>query len=429
MPDKLEFIPTDRIFLDADNPRHEPYKSPSDVIAYLCDKEQVLELATDIAEFGLNPLEVFAVIPSDARQKKGQKANYVVAEGNRRMCALMLLNDPDLAPPKQRKAFQALADGWDPISPMPCIVFQTKEEVHPWLMRIHGGAQGGKGRRSWSSEQKTRHTGNTRNITAQWLLDYAEAKGYLTSDDRKGKITTVQRFVGNRTFREVLGLEAGEEFHRTRPEKDFDKLTERFVQDLLKANDGPVTSRHKAAEIASYARELSTLPGVGNQRVLPERIDLSPTKKSTRKPKPTKPKHPSHINYSSELHHELKAIPSYKLETLYYSICSIDLEGHVPLLSVALWAFIETLTAIAGRDSTTSFVSFLSDQRLTLLGVTDKDERKTVKSAIQRLAEYGNTTKHHNSSAHFNGPQLYNDVETVNAVLVALAKTAAQKRS
>jgi hypothetical protein len=50
-----------KIFLDLDNPRHEPYQSEEEVIEYLCDNEYVYALAQDIVKIGINPLEIMAV--------------------------------------------------------------------------------------------------------------------------------------------------------------------------------------------------------------------------------------------------------------------------------------------------------------------------------------------------------------------------------
>ena len=53
----------DRIFLDLKNPRHKPYETESDVIRYLCTRENIAPLAADIVKYGLNPIERFALIP------------------------------------------------------------------------------------------------------------------------------------------------------------------------------------------------------------------------------------------------------------------------------------------------------------------------------------------------------------------------------
>ena len=98
-----------RIFLDLENSRHEPYENEAEVIDYLCRYENVFPLAKDIVQHGGNPLELLAVIPDDAGDSaKGGKPSYIVAEGNRRLCALKLLDDPERAPPKLRKPLEDL---------------------------------------------------------------------------------------------------------------------------------------------------------------------------------------------------------------------------------------------------------------------------------------------------------------------------------
>jgi hypothetical protein len=57
---------------------------------------------------------------------------------------------------------------------------------------------------------------------------------------------------------------------------------------------------------------------------------------------------------------------------LYFSICSIGLENHTPLVTIGVWAFVETLSALAGRKQETDFVSYFSAQLLTNMGLGDK---------------------------------------------------------
>jgi hypothetical protein len=52
---------------------------------------------------------------------------------------------------------------------------------------------------------------------------------------------------------------------------------------------------------------------------------------------------------------------------------------------------------------------------------------KAIRQAIKRIAEYGNTTKHHESAANFNGPQIYNDIEIIKELLCKLAEEAKTK--
>lgn len=371
---------------------------------------------------GINPLEIFAVIRAE---KKGSKAtqSFIVAEGNRRMCALKLLDDPDLAPAKFRKDFTKLSEEAVRIPEVSGIVFEDETELDLWLERIHGGVQGGVGRKPWSPEQKTRHIGDRKNVLAQTVLDYAEKKGFISTEHRKGKLTTAQRYLGNAFLRDALGLDSSnlDDVTRDRPEQDFDILLSKFASDLV---SGKVHSRSNKDDIKKYSRELAANQNISNKRVAPESVVSNPATAKRKRRTPKKPLRPKHITYEQEISDKLKAIPSYKLEKIYYSICDISLEDHTPLISVGVWAFLECLTALCGRNSATAFPDFLSKQKVNQLGFTTREQVTSIRDAVQRISSYGNTTKHHDKSANFNGEQLANDMDLLKDVILKLADEA-----
>ena len=169
-------VPIGRIFLDLTNPRHVELATEDEVIEYLCDNEDVWSLARDIAQIGLNPLERVALIPV-----RGQKDAFTMAEGNRRLCALKLLADPDRAPPRHRKGFETLAAQRTPPKTFAAVLFDSDEEVRPWLERMHNGAHDGRGRRAWSAEQSQRYSGSNKNKVAQAFLDYAQGASLISA--------------------------------------------------------------------------------------------------------------------------------------------------------------------------------------------------------------------------------------------------------
>jgi hypothetical protein len=141
MPTSLADVKVGRIFIDLNNPRHVPFASEPQAIEYLCKNEGVYPLARDIKRHGLNPLERVALIPVKA--KDGTVTGYNMAEGNRRLCALKLLTDPERALADLRKPFQDLAQNWTPITSLPAVIFDSMESARIWLERIHSGPQGG----------------------------------------------------------------------------------------------------------------------------------------------------------------------------------------------------------------------------------------------------------------------------------------------
>lgn len=403
----LPLVPLGRILLNRENPRHDQVASEGAAIEKLCNKEEILAIAGDIVENGMNPLDITGLLPIESKKSSKELQTFIVMEGNRRICALKVLNDPELAPAKLRKSFENLANGWTPIKAVPAVIFANDGEARLWMRRIHNGPQGGMGRKNWDSDQKTRFDGGSKNKIAQTLLDYAEQSKMLSSSERKRKLTTAQRFISNEIFRENLGLDHNDpdDLKRTRLQSDFDIILRAFVRDLV--NGKEVNSRMNKKEIIDYSRQLSGLSGVTSTRIEPESIFPGSTGKGKRRgarKAPQKPKRPAHIQHQSEIHQALRTLGNEKLQSLYHSICSIELEHHTPLVCVGVWSFFETATACAGRHENTNFEAFLSKNRISGYGITGNTQ--PLRTAIGRIHEYGNTTKHHEIAATFNGDQL-----------------------
>ncbi len=266
-------ISLDRIFLHHENPRHEAYETQSQVIEWLCSNEEVAQLTRDIAQHGLSPLDRFGVIRD--HETDGDDATYVAAEGNRRVCALKLLTDPDLAPPERKSFFEKQAESWTPITELPCVIFEDQEDLDLWLKRRHHGFAEGVGQKPWSADQKSRHSGTgSRNRVALEFLNYAEDEKLISPNDRRRRLTTVQRFLSNPVMRETLGIETSDPGNivRNRTEDDFKLLSQRFISDML-SGEPKVTSRKNSTQITAYARELGSLKGQGHERIEPEPIN------------------------------------------------------------------------------------------------------------------------------------------------------------
>ena len=429
--DTIRMIDISRVFLDQENPRHEPYQSQDEVIEYLCKEEKTLEIAKDIAKNGLNPLDLFALIP-ETITAKAQNRTFIAAEGNRRICAVKLLHDPDLAPVDKRKSFENAAEGWTPIHDISAIVFDDRDAVNLWLERTHSGLADGIGRKQWNAEQKARHTANVKNKLAMSILDYAQKRGLITSEDRKGRLSTVQRCLSNPHMREALGIHTNEynNVFRIRPLEEFEITLKKFMIDVVNRS---ITTRKnsRSEDITNYSRNLRKLKDLTSNIISPLPLEDDPAQpdKSKTKIKPKKPEKITHIPYDEKIYDALKSIDNYKLERLYYSICKIPVREHTPLLIVGVWAFIETLTANAGREAHKSFYDYLSAQHLRNLGIGGKRniETKSIREIVKRISEFGNTTKHDKNSAAFNGEQLANDVDTLREVLLKLIEEVKSK--
>ncbi|MGF7452734.1 ParB N-terminal domain-containing protein [Pasteurella bettyae] len=159
------------LFLDSKNPRHIPIENQKEIIKHMIEKEKVKELAKDIAEKGMtNPLDLIGIVVEDGKK--------IVLEGNRRVCALKLLNNPALAPKKYQKYFEKLQKQMsDPIKAIAAYhQFASRPDATPWLSTLHT-ASSNTSRKAWSPEQKTRFeqgiNGNPSHAAALTVLDFS----------------------------------------------------------------------------------------------------------------------------------------------------------------------------------------------------------------------------------------------------------------
>lgn len=242
------------IYLDPENPRHESTKEQDKIIELLLT-EQVLPLAKDIAKNGTNPLELMGVFKDDS-------GRYIALEGNRRLCALTLLNDPNLAPSNYKKQFQELSKEHSIPSTISAVVFESRESANIWLERRHTGQQGGIGVKDWNPSQQTRfNTRNQRaddNALALGLIEYASKQGLISESDVKKRLTTATRYLGNPFFRKTLGIVSkrnNPDIELNVPIEDFNKGIKKFFEDLIENKE--VNSRTKSNDWQAYAKKLS----------------------------------------------------------------------------------------------------------------------------------------------------------------------------
>jgi ParB-like chromosome segregation protein Spo0J len=127
---KTKILHITQLLLDPENPRHDVIQNQKEIIGQLLETEKIDNLAKDIAEQGsLSPLESVGVIPLD-----NDGDEYIVLEGNRRICACILLNDPNLSPTDPiRDKFKAIKKNNKIPSKVDCIVFSSRDEADHWI--------------------------------------------------------------------------------------------------------------------------------------------------------------------------------------------------------------------------------------------------------------------------------------------------------
>ncbi|MCP4763179.1 MAG: ParB N-terminal domain-containing protein [archaeon] len=149
MQKSIEYIKIKNLLLDDKNPRLPSYlqeASEAKVIEYMLLEAATIELMQAIGENGFYPGEMLLVVGVSG-------GKYKVIEGNRRLTAVKLLNNPTLAKVQKNKVQKVVSEAKGlPINKIPCLVFDTDEKILKYLGYRHiTGVQ------PWNLRQKARY--------------------------------------------------------------------------------------------------------------------------------------------------------------------------------------------------------------------------------------------------------------------------------
>lgn len=259
---KARIAPLD-IALDRDNPRInvETTDKESDIIRKLILHEDVQELASKIAKTGLLPGERIIVV-----QEKGQ---WVVLEGNRRICACKLLLSPQLVPADFRKSFPTISTASEIslIEKVDADVAPDRRAAEPVLTLRHTES----GVRKWkpvarmrrvrrlldegftveqiATEYSSSVSGIRKTIREYRLLQLAENLGGLTAGEQQKladpdlRTNPYTRFFELSNVKEYMGLSfaANGDITISPPRKIFDAKLKLIVKAFL--NDSTFDTR------------------------------------------------------------------------------------------------------------------------------------------------------------------------------------------
>jgi hypothetical protein len=156
MEQQIKNIPIMDLKLDLYNPRLPKSKQGKDaksVIEFMLLEAATLELMDAIGGNDFFAGELLLVVPDE--QDKGK---HIVVEGNRRLTAVLLLNNPELTTVK-KIATKEIADNakFKP-TVLPCIEFGNRNEILKYLGFIHIT-----GKKSWRLLEKARYLFELRN--------------------------------------------------------------------------------------------------------------------------------------------------------------------------------------------------------------------------------------------------------------------------
>lgn len=209
---EIKTIKITNLLINVNNPRYESQQSQKDALEMIIleQKDKIYNLASDILEHGLNPLDVILVTPNSSNR-------YLVLEGNRRVTALKLLQNPMLINDDMqslRKRFARLIKGKDvsSLKSVKCVITDNQSEANIWIKRKHAGQLDGRGTVSWNSLQIQRFEARSEGKTSDVLqiIDFMLASDFvppiIKSHLPSINTTNLERLISDPDVRKHLGI-------------------------------------------------------------------------------------------------------------------------------------------------------------------------------------------------------------------------------
>jgi hypothetical protein len=130
---QIEMVEVDKLKFDPENPRLPTTlkgKGEVEIIKWMLRETGIIELMGSIAEKGYFPGEPMLVAPGTP------KGYFYVVEGNRRLCAVKLLNDPSSAPIR-KAAINNVSKGAHKPDRVPVVKYDNRNQILEYLGYRH----------------------------------------------------------------------------------------------------------------------------------------------------------------------------------------------------------------------------------------------------------------------------------------------------
>ena len=206
MSHKKQLIKIKHLLVNPNNFRFDPVANQKEAINIMINKmkSKIKKQAEDIAKYGLNPTESLSVT-------KTYRGKYIVHEGNRRLTAIKLIDNPQivLLDAKTKSFFQKLKEKYSQNLPteIECTVFSEEEETRHWIRLKHTGENKGIGIVPWNNKQQGRFEAHATDSKPKKHIQVQEfMKGHsIPLPDHHS--TTLQRLIGFPDIRKKIGID------------------------------------------------------------------------------------------------------------------------------------------------------------------------------------------------------------------------------
>lgn len=218
--------------LDTNNFRLGAAENQRECIALMLaekkSRDYLIHLAKDIAGRGLSPAPIIVV--------KNGNDQFVVRDGNRRITAIKLLNNPAEAPEQYRAVFSTIAKTASNTIPIEIDCILTDEQTALEIMELeHLGYQDGIGQINWGTNEKDNliefKGERIQNDVARAVCSYLKDMG--VDGTEKVKATIFQRLFQDENIRQAVGIYwDGTSITAERDEKDVAHILSEILLDF-----------------------------------------------------------------------------------------------------------------------------------------------------------------------------------------------------
>lgn len=202
----------DQLALDTENPRITHSQSQREALQKVVkdQKTKLIRLAESIVQHGLNPINRMMVLKVSDRPKR-----FIALEGNRRVTALMLLNNPaamtDIeAPGGMQRSFERLSSKFakSTVEPIRCYEVRSRDEGRYWIELQHNGEDEGRGIVAWKPIVSARFRSREPAIQA---FDMVMEHGGFSEDEIEAiksgfSLTTLRRLIEDAKVQDLIGV-------------------------------------------------------------------------------------------------------------------------------------------------------------------------------------------------------------------------------
>ena len=396
----------DQILLDLENPRNDITESQRTAIGAMIDEQadKLVNLAKHISENGISPSKLPIVTPHPTEKNK-----FIALDGNRRITAIKILAEPELANLSKNSAvakqLKAIKFDIKKLRKISCAVYESRTEALPWVKLEHTGENLGVGMVRWDAQSVARFNERFDSSSpALQVLEFVKSHAGLDAKTvanlKNVKITNLDRLMADPKVRDFVGIEIEKGVVSAKLEKsEITKGLKKIVSDLAN-NKINVNTIRKKEDRENYLEKFSTsdipsrkkvasspwLLEDGSPSSVSSKATLGGSSKSSIRSKPLSINRKTLIPSSCIL-----KIDAPRINSIYRELKRLELSQYVNACAVLFRVFFEVsldhyikqkkLTGVTDDSKLTQKVDHVAND-LEQKGVLKKNELKAPRGSI-----------------------------------------------